>query len=55
MKTIWNVEFVYLDEATPREIHTTTVDAPDAEEAKLLVWTKRQLAGDRASVTSVWR
>lgn len=43
------VTFVYLDEATPREVHTETVEATDAEEAKLHVWTKYQLAGDRVS------
>ena len=49
----FDVEYVYLDEATPRDVHTTTVKAADEEEAKLLVWTALQLGGDRVSVTHV--
>lgn len=50
---VYLVQYMYLDEATPRDVHTTTVTAVDEEEAKLAVWTTRQLAGDRVSVTSV--
>lgn len=50
--TLFSVTFVYLDEATPRDVHTETVEATDAEEAKLHVWTQYQLAGDRVSATS---
>lgn len=52
-KLMFEVEFVYLDEAPPRTLHTMQVDAPDAEEAKLAAWVTMQLGGDRISVSDV--
>jgi len=49
----FQVEYVFLDEPRPRKSHFETVEAPDAEEAKLQLWTSMQLAGDRVSVVKV--
>lgn len=50
----YTVEFVYSDEATPRDLHTRTVKAASAEDAKLQVVVLAHLAGDRIQTTGVY-
>ncbi len=49
----FTVEYVYSDESTPRDLHTTTVEAVDAEQASLVAFAEAHLAGDRIQVTAV--
>ncbi len=49
----FTVEFVYPDEATPRDLHRTVVEAVDTEQASLVAFAEAHLAGDRIQVTAV--
>lgn len=51
---IFTVEFVYTDESTPREVHTRTVRAADAEDAKTFVVMVAAMIGDRVMTTGVY-
>ncbi len=51
--TRFEVEFVWSDEATPRDLHTTVVEAVDAEQASLVAFAEAHLAGDRIQVAAV--
>ena len=48
----YTVEFVYRDEATPRESHTRTVKAIDFAEARKAVQVEAILRGDRIVTSS---
>lgn len=43
----YTVEFVYSDEATPRDLNYRTVKAADGEDAKATVMTWAMINGDR--------
>ncbi len=47
----WLVEYVFQDEAAPRELHTATVYAADARDARLVL--QGQMPADRVSVVDV--
>lgn len=47
----YTVEFVYSDEATPRDTHTRTVKATDAADAEKIVQINAILSGDRVMIT----
>lgn len=49
--SIYTVEFVYLDEATPRDLHTRSVKAIDAAAAEEDVLVRSIVAGDRIAIT----
>ena len=52
MKT-FTVEYVNLDEATPRDTYTKTVKAADENDARMIVVRGMSLAGDRVSTMGV--
>lgn len=52
MKT-YTVEFVYGDEATPRELNYKTVKAADTEDAKMIVVMEASINGDRVMTTGI--
>lgn len=49
----YTVEFVYSDEATPRELHTKSVKAANADDAKMVTVMEAALNGDRIETTGV--
>lgn len=54
MGNIYTVEFVYSDEATPRDTHTRTVRAANAEDARREVSIAATLRGDRIQTTGTY-
>ncbi len=48
---IYTVEYVYSDEAAPRDVHTRTVKAVSAADAVKEVQIRATLAGDRIMTT----
>ncbi len=53
--TIWNVEYVDLNESSPRTVYTTTEQAATAQGAEQAVFARLTLAGDRPSDMKAWR
>lgn len=54
-KSIWNVPYVYADEATPRDEHVAIVEAPTAADAAADVQIRSILRGDRILTAPAWR
>ena len=54
-KNLWNVDYNYDAEATPREGYVRVVNAPDAETARESVAIWAALNGDRVNIGTVWR